>query len=86
MSTEDKFSKLEEEMTNEVVVSIYVTKEGEVVLLSTGELSKQQEKTVTKMLISISSNSSMLFKFFLFLETIFQKIENKINNFFKTIK
>ena len=86
MSTEDKFSKLEEEMTNEVVVSIYVTKEGEVVLLSTGELSKQQEKTVTKMLISISSNSSMLFKFFLFLETIFQKIENKINNFFKSIK
>ena len=86
MSTEDKFSKLEEEMTNEVVVSIYVTKEGEVLLASTGELSKQQEKTVTKMLISISSNSSILFKFFLFLETIFQKIENKINSFFKSIK
>lgn len=62
---------------------LYITKEGEVVVMTSGEMSKIQEKTLDK-IFTVIGDHSLVFKIILSLEILFEKITNRISYWFKS--
>ena len=62
---------------------LYITKEGEVVVMTSGEMSKTQEKTLDK-IFTVIGDHSLVFKIILSLEILFEKITNRISYWFKS--
>ena len=62
---------------------LYITKDGEVVVMTSGEMSKIQEKTLDK-IFTVIGDHSLVLKIILSLEILFEKITNRISYWFKS--
>jgi hypothetical protein len=65
------------------IATFFITPEGDIVVISTKEISKAQEKTITKVIVAANKDSSFIFKIFLFLEIAFQKLSFGISKLFR---
>ena len=65
------------------IATFFVTIEGDIIVISSKEISKAQEKTITKIIVAANKDSSLIFKFFLFLEIAFQKLSFGISRMFR---
>ena len=63
-------------------IMFYVGYSGDVIMLTTGRLSKQQQKIAERMLIS-ADNHSIVLRLIINLEILFEKITYKIKFWFK---
>tara|TARA_Y100001954_G_C15571874_1_gene483906 strand:- start:347 stop:586 length:240 start_codon:yes stop_codon:yes gene_type:complete len=73
---------LEKIVSNKGTILIFIDDSGEVMMLTSGELSKDQIRSVTKVITIIDEHSFVL-KFILFLEIFFNNILFRLDNFFK---
>ena len=60
-------------------IMFYVGHSGEVIMLTTGEISKKQQKIAERMLVAADGHSIVL-RFVISLEILFEKIIYKIKN------
>ena len=63
-------------------VLIYIDESGEVMMLTTGELSKDQVVVLSK-IITVVDNHSLVLKLVLGLEMLFDSLINRVTRFFK---
>ena len=72
---------IEKIISNKGTVLIFIDDSGEVMMLSTGDITDDQLKTLTKVTTIIDEHSFVL-KFILFLEIFFNNILFRIDKFF----
>ena len=63
-------------------ILIYIDESGEVMMLTTGELSKDQVVVLSK-IITVVDNHSLVLKLVLGLEMLFDSLVNRVTRFFK---
>ena len=63
-------------------ILIYIDESGEVMMLTTGELSKDQVVVLSK-IITVVDNHSLVLKLVLGLEMLFDSLVNRVARFFK---
>ena len=63
-------------------ILIYIDESGEVMMLTTGELSKDQVVVLSK-IITVVDNHSLVLKLVLGLEMLFDSLINRVTRFFK---
>ena len=63
-------------------ILIYIDESGEVMMLTTGELSKDQVVVLSK-IITVVDNHSLVLKLVLGLEMLFNSLINRVTRFFK---
>ena len=63
-------------------ILIYIDESGEVMMLTTGELSKDQVVVLSK-IITVVDNHSLVLKLVLGLEMLFDSLVNRVTKFFK---
>lgn len=73
---------VEKIINNKGTVLIFIDDSGEVMMLTSGDLSKHQLKSVTKVITIIDEHSFVL-KFILFLEIFFNNMIYRLENIFK---
>ena len=73
---------VEKIINNKGTVLIFIDDSGEVMMLTSGDLSKHQIKSVTKVITIIDEHSFVL-KFILFLEVFFNNMIYRLENIFK---
>ena len=86
----EKFDLNEEDLEKEITENIknissllfYVTHEGEVIMISTSEMTTIQKNIATKMLV-VAGSHSLILRIVLGLEILFEKIMNRISGWFK---
>ena len=83
---ESNLEKLSDEITDNIKnfssILFYVTHEGEVIMLSTGEMTSIQKNIATKMLV-VAGSHSLVLRIVLGLEILFEKIMYRISEWFK---
>jgi len=86
----EKFDLNEEDLEKEITENIknissllfYVTHEGEVIMISTSEMTTIQKNIATKMLV-VAGSHSLILRIVLGLEILFEKIMYRISGWFK---
>lgn len=68
---------------NHSSILFYVGHKGEVVMMSTGDMSKIQKNVATRMLV-VAGNHSFILKIVLGLEILFEKLTYKVSQWFKS--
>lgn len=64
-------------------ILVYINASGDITLLTSGKITKEQSKTAERMLITISP--SLILKIVLWLEIAFVKLEDVVLSFFRKI-
>jgi uncharacterized protein YggL (DUF469 family) len=70
-------------LQSETIVSLYITESGEFVMLTNGEMNEVQKNIATKMLTAADPSASFVLKSFIYIEILFNRLEDKIASFFK---
>ena len=83
---EPNLDKLSDELTNNIKnfssILLYVTHEGDVIMLSTGKMTPIQKNITTKMLV-VAGSHSLVLRLVLNLEILFEKITYRFTEWFK---
>ena len=83
---ESNLEKLSDELTSNIKnfssILFYVTHEGEVIMLSTGNMTRIQKNIATKMLV-VAGSHSLVLRLVLSLEILFEKIMYRFAELFK---
>ena len=64
-------------------ILLYVNADGDITLLTSGNITKQQTKTAERMLITM--NPSFILQIVLWLEIVFVKLEDTVSRFLRKI-
>ena len=64
-------------------ILFYIGHKGEVIMMSTGDMSKVQKSVATRMLV-VAGDHSFILKIILGLEIIFEKVTYKVSQWFKS--
>tara|TARA_Y100000287_G_C14188363_1_gene338867 strand:- start:423 stop:713 length:291 start_codon:yes stop_codon:yes gene_type:complete len=83
---EPNLDKLSDELTNNIKnfssILLYVTHEGDVIMLSTGKMTPIQKNIATKMLV-VAGSHSLVLRLVLNLEILFEKITYRLTEWLK---
>lgn len=74
-----------EDIQKSSMIMLYINREGDVIMFSTGEYSKEQQKIAEKILVTVGSHS-FIFSLILKLEIFFSRLVYSFSNMFKKIK
>lgn len=84
---EPNLDKLSDELTNNIKnfssILLYVTHEGDVIMLSTGKMTPIQKNIATKMLV-VAGSHSLVLRLVLNLEILFEKITYRFTEWFRS--
>ena len=84
---EPNLDKLSDELTNNIKnfssILLYVTHEGDVIMLSTGKMTPIQKNITTKMLV-VAGSHSLVLRLVLNLEILFEKITYRFTEWFRS--
>ena len=88
MSDQEKdINEIQQQVINDIkesgAILIYVNTSGDITLLTSGEITKQQSRTAERMLITI--DPSFVLQITLWLEITFVKLEDLVSSFFRKI-
>jgi hypothetical protein len=88
MKDEDKeINEVQRQVIDEIkesgAILVYINTSGDITLLTSGKITKEQSKTAERMLITISP--SLILKTVLWLEIAFVKLEDVVLSFFRKI-
>lgn len=81
----DLESLLVEDMKQNSMIMLYINSEGEVVMFSIGEYTKQQQKIAEELLITVGSHS-FVFAIVLKLEILFSRLTYSLGNLFRKLR
>tara|TARA_B100000035_G_C20923080_1_gene519415 strand:+ start:655 stop:945 length:291 start_codon:yes stop_codon:yes gene_type:complete len=83
---EPNLDKLSDELTNNIKnfssILLYVTHEGDVIMVSTGKMTPIQKNIATKMLV-VAGSHSLVLRLVLNLEILFEKITYRLTEWLK---
>ena len=77
---------LEEKLKNSKNFSLalfYVDREGEIIMMTAGDMSRLQKNIITKILL-VAGDHSLVLKIILNLEILFEKISYRVSSWFKS--
>ena len=83
MNNEEETNKELDPFLEDNTVVLYLTEDGSLVIISNGKMNIKQERIITKMLTCVSKDSSLILKFILYLEILFQNTLYKIKKSLK---
>ncbi len=88
MSNQEKdINEIQQQVINDIkesgAILIYVNTSGDITLLTSGKITKQQSRTAERMLITI--NPSFVLQITLWLEITFVKLEDVVSSFLRKI-
>ena len=80
-------NEIQKQVINDIkesgAILIYVNADGDITLLTSGNITKQQTKTAERMLITM--NPSFILQIVLWLEIVFVKLEDTVSRFLRKI-
>tara|TARA_B100001094_G_C17863571_1_gene638589 strand:- start:101 stop:376 length:276 start_codon:yes stop_codon:yes gene_type:complete len=88
LSNQEKdINEIQQQVINDIkesgAILIYVNTSGDITLLTSGKITKQQSRTAERMLITI--NPSFVLQITLWLEITFVKLEDVVSSFLRKI-
>ena len=75
--------ELKNNIKNFSTILFYVTHKGEVIMMSTGEMTPIQKSKATKMLV-VAGSHSLILRIVLSIEILFEKITYRVSEWFKS--